>query len=436
MKNGLSTRTSATVIGLTIAASLIGVAAPALAVEPPVKAGVLTYPIPSNYTFNGRCPSGFSWQNSHLYYDREANAPLLGFHAGRDLNGVGCDDTGADLRAIGNGIVLFAGSQGSGRGNALVSKHRLPDDGDSGLGTAVQVTCLHLASFIVKAGAAISLGEKVGTLGATGASSPHAHCEASVTSSSSPVRTNPWSDICASKYQVGGLCYQDSSVGRPLLTPALASSYIDPMLLIASRANGVSINVKNLVLSPFTVAQTTPAALGWVNLGTEARSLNQAAATGWIAYGILEYVSGTTWQYVLDNNALLLQPGRTYAILPQKTGAGLALSFPASDSATRRALAMYDLVAAAKSANFGLIDPDRLVESPSFAPSTSEYRTFAMPGTGPGILSAEKDASGPWTWWVLLYQSNSSPWTHRWTKRWDPVTRSWSSEKRRGPQFP
>jgi len=86
------------------------------------------------------------------------------FHAGVDFPAA----TGTPVGAAGFGTVVFSGYDASGFGNMVVIGHRF----------GLRTLYAHLASIHVRAGQAVGVGERIGTVGATGRSSgPHLHFE-------------------------------------------------------------------------------------------------------------------------------------------------------------------------------------------------------------------------------------------------------------------
>ena len=95
------------------------------------------------------------------------NHPILGYsreHTGVDYGA----PTGTPVRAIGDGVVQFAGVQ-RGYGNVIYIRHRNQHD------TTVYA---HLSRIGVKVGERVAQGEDIGAVGATGrATGPHLHFE-------------------------------------------------------------------------------------------------------------------------------------------------------------------------------------------------------------------------------------------------------------------
>ncbi len=86
------------------------------------------------------------------------------FHAGVDFPA----PSGTTVTAAGFGTVVTAGYDSSGWGNTIVIRHRF----------GLRTLYAHLASFAVSGGQAVGVGQRIGTVGATGrASGPHLHFE-------------------------------------------------------------------------------------------------------------------------------------------------------------------------------------------------------------------------------------------------------------------
>ena len=86
------------------------------------------------------------------------------FHAGVDFPAA----SGTPVTAAGFGTVVSAGFDSSGWGNRVVIAHRF----------GLRTLYAHLASFAVARGQAVGVGERIGTVGASGrASGPHLHFE-------------------------------------------------------------------------------------------------------------------------------------------------------------------------------------------------------------------------------------------------------------------
>ena len=86
------------------------------------------------------------------------------FHAGVDFPA----PSGTPVTAAGFGTVVSAGFDSSDWGNTVVIGHRF----------GLRTRYAHLASFAVAGGQAVGVGQRIGTVGATGrASGPHLHFE-------------------------------------------------------------------------------------------------------------------------------------------------------------------------------------------------------------------------------------------------------------------
>jgi murein DD-endopeptidase MepM/ murein hydrolase activator NlpD len=87
----------------------------------------------------------------------------LAFHSGVDLSG----PKGADVRATGSGVVVFAGSRGA-YGNTVEIDH----------GYGIRTRYGHLAKIVAVPGTQVDKGAVIGRLGSTGRSTgPHVHYE-------------------------------------------------------------------------------------------------------------------------------------------------------------------------------------------------------------------------------------------------------------------
>lgn len=96
-----------------------------------------------------------------------------GSHQGADLSN---RQAGGDVRAAADGVVVFAGRHvpDHGYGEHVVLAHRLPEGG------LVYTVYAHLAegTVVVRSGALVHSGERLGRVGRTGiATSPHLHFE-------------------------------------------------------------------------------------------------------------------------------------------------------------------------------------------------------------------------------------------------------------------
>ncbi|MEA2007369.1 MAG: peptidoglycan DD-metalloendopeptidase family protein [Patescibacteria group bacterium] len=83
------------------------------------------------------------------------------YHPGEDWNGEGGGDTdkGDSVYSIANGKVVYSANYGSGWGNIIVIKHRLPD------GDHVWSQYAHLETRLKSVGDEVDVGKKIGTIG-------------------------------------------------------------------------------------------------------------------------------------------------------------------------------------------------------------------------------------------------------------------------------
>ncbi|MEO8706754.1 MAG: M23 family metallopeptidase [Kofleriaceae bacterium] len=100
--------------------------------------------------------SGFGWREDPINNRRK-------FHGGADIRG----DYGTPVAAAGDGIVIFAGDK-SGYGNVVFVDH----------GGGVVTRYAHLRKIETKLDAAVTAGQRIGQIGATGRTTgPHLHFE-------------------------------------------------------------------------------------------------------------------------------------------------------------------------------------------------------------------------------------------------------------------
>ena len=100
--------------------------------------------------------SGFGWRDDPIRHDER-------FHSGTDYRA----DPGTNVRAAGDGVVVFAGRMG-GYGNLIAIDH----------GGGVVTRYAHLQKILAKKGDAIAAGTHIGEVGRTGrATGPHLHFE-------------------------------------------------------------------------------------------------------------------------------------------------------------------------------------------------------------------------------------------------------------------
>jgi len=418
------------VLGTLIAASLQAV--PALGAD---KVATFSYPINPSYTYNGRCPGGFAPIDFHMYYD--PSSALKGWHMGEDWNGYlangdacGNNDEGADVRSIGDGTIVSATDQGTGRGNVLITRHTLPDDRQ----TQVDLACYHLQRFERTSGT-VYAGTLVAKLGRTGGVPAHLHCEATLVSATG-TKVNPWHDVCTNagtNQSTPGHCTDNpNAVKRPFMTAANAARYISPSLLLESRMNGVAYSIPATDgIVKVTVGKRAPGGFAYVSKGSDRRSIKRAVEAGWIKYGLLRQES-SGWVYLTDSNRLVMHPNVQYGVLPLVSGLGLAIAYPNDTQRSMEELARFDLVQEANDAGLKYIDPDAMVRNPPYA-SGSDYDFYAMPATK--TTNATKgDANFKHT--VLVAIHRTEPWTRRQSAVWDADQRAWSAWKSRGYTIP
>lgn len=105
----------------------------------------------------------------------DMNVPRGGRHTGQDLNGIGGENTdeGLPVRAVGRGLLIYAGEPSPDWGNVVVLLHRLPD------GRFIQSLYAHLKTVSnIPLGSLVGRGEQIGTVGtAHGNYLAHLHFE-------------------------------------------------------------------------------------------------------------------------------------------------------------------------------------------------------------------------------------------------------------------
>jgi len=136
--------------------------------------------IPIDLNDLGRMTSGFGYRIDPIYQTPK-------FHAGMDF----VAETGTQIYATGNGVVVAASYEAGGYGNCVRIRH----------GFGYETVYAHLMSMSVRVGMRISRGQKIGLVGSTGKSTgPHLHYE--VIHKGQPV--NPvyfyYSDISPEEY--------------------------------------------------------------------------------------------------------------------------------------------------------------------------------------------------------------------------------------------
>lgn len=102
-------------------------------------------------------PSGYGWRTDPIYKTPE-------FHQGLDFTA----NTGTEIYATGDGVVVTANAALQGYGNHVVINH----------GYGYQTLYGHMSKIAVKAGQKVKRGELIGYVGSTGRSTgPHVHYE-------------------------------------------------------------------------------------------------------------------------------------------------------------------------------------------------------------------------------------------------------------------
>jgi len=115
------------------------------------------YPIPpAVQTYGG-------YRHLENQQDRETGERIDFFHIGEDFNvGGGNEDLGFPVAVIGTGEVVYAGRVGTGLGNIIIVRHRLPE------GSEVYSRYAHLNEIDVERGQTVEIGEVIATIGKSG----------------------------------------------------------------------------------------------------------------------------------------------------------------------------------------------------------------------------------------------------------------------------
>lgn len=127
---------------------------------------------------------GFQWPcgapQGAMMYDAQPfgamNTYRKGHHTGKDINGIGGENTdiGVPVCAAGRGLVVYSGNPGAEWGEVVVLAHRLP-----GSSAVVQTLYAHLDTREARVGRFVSRGERIGTIGTAGGRYlAHLHFEA------------------------------------------------------------------------------------------------------------------------------------------------------------------------------------------------------------------------------------------------------------------
>lgn len=127
---------------------------------------------------------GFQWPcgapTGAMVYDAQPfgamNTKRHGHHTGKDLNGIGGENTdrGEPVYAAGRGLVVYSGNPSAEWGNVVVLAHRIPNEPG-----VVQTLYAHLDTRDVRVGQRVSRGQRIGSIGTAGGKYPaHLHFEA------------------------------------------------------------------------------------------------------------------------------------------------------------------------------------------------------------------------------------------------------------------
>ena len=128
---------------------------------------------------------GFQWPcgapNGAMIYDAQPfgamNRKRNGHHTGKDLNGIGGQNTdlGLPVCAAARGLVVYSGEPSPEWGNVVVLAHRMPD------GAIMQTLYAHMQEreARVRVGQHVCRGQRIGSIGTAGGRYPaHLHFEA------------------------------------------------------------------------------------------------------------------------------------------------------------------------------------------------------------------------------------------------------------------
>ena len=126
---------------------------------------------------------GFQWPcgapNGAMFYDAQPfgamNPKRHGYHTGKDLNGIGGQNTdlGLPVYAAARGLVVYSGEPSPEWGNVVVLAHKMPD------GTIMQTLYAHLQDREARVGQHVCRGQKIGSIGTAGGRyAAHLHFEA------------------------------------------------------------------------------------------------------------------------------------------------------------------------------------------------------------------------------------------------------------------